>query len=86
MKADYDFLGLKYMAEGYNFDEDDKMDKIKSDYQANGVSDNLRICSQVDSMSKVIPCSEELPEKTSKNCNILKAMLNQHGSIGYLDT
>ena len=29
------------MVVGYDFDEDDEMDEIESDYQANRVSDNL---------------------------------------------
>ena len=32
------------MVVGYDFDEDDEMDEIESDYQANRVSDNLRTC------------------------------------------
>ena len=39
------------MVEGYDFDEDDEMDEIESDYQANGASDNLRTCDRVDSVS-----------------------------------
>ena len=48
------------MVEGYDFDEDDKMDEIESDYQANRVSDNLRTCGRVHSVSNDIHIINEL--------------------------
>ena len=46
------------MVEKYDFDEDDKMGE--SYYQANGVSDNLRTCGRVDSMSNDMHLIDEL--------------------------
>ena len=48
------------MVEGYDFDEDDEMDEIESDYQANRVSDNLRACGRVDSVNNDIHINNEL--------------------------
>ena len=47
------------MVEKYDFDEDDKMGE--SYYQANGVSDNLRTCGRVDSVSNDMHLINELP-------------------------
>ena len=48
------------MVVGYDFDEDDEMDEIRSDYQANRLSDNLRMCGRVDSVSSDIHIINEL--------------------------
>ena len=71
------------MVVGYDFDEDDEMDEIESDYQANCVSDNLRTCGRVDSVSSDIHIINELWSGYSYPYRLWQISLKQELILGH---